>query len=98
MHTHRVWVPLLRCSTPGYSPRPHSPTNSTRGNARWVPQGNRATGCREEGMGRWRRGGGTYTQPLRSESRPCSVTDPSSPQAVGPASSGNLRRSAPPQP
>ena len=39
-----------------------------------------------------------YRQPLRSESRLGSVTGPSDPQAVGPASLGNLRRSAPPPP
>ena len=34
-----------QATPPGYSPR----GNSNRGNALWVPQGNRATGCREEG-------------------------------------------------
>ena len=92
MYTHAAWVPLLLCSTPDYSLR----GNSTSGNALWVPQGVRATRCREEGRGWWRRGGGTYRQPLRSEPWLSSVTGPSGPQADGPASLGNLRRSGPP--
>ena len=62
MYAHPVRAPLLLCSTPGYS---HE-GNSTRGNALWVLQGNRATGCREregKGWGRrgWRGGGGGST-------------------------------------
>ena len=74
-----------QATPPGYSPR----GNSTRGNALWVLHSNRATGCTEEGRGWWRRGGGTYRQPLRSESRLGSGTGPNGPQAVGLASLGN---------
>ena len=83
MYTHPVWVPLLLSSPPpGYSLR----GTSTRGNALWVLQGNKATGCREEGRGWWRRGGGTYRrQPLRSEARLGSTTGLTSPRAIGPA-------------
>ena len=60
MYMHPVWVPLLLCSTPA-TPQGDSPRgDSTRGNTVWMQQGNRATGCREEGRGWWRRGGGTY--------------------------------------
>ena len=47
-----------------------------------MPQGNRATRCREEGSGWWRRGAGTYRQPLCSEARLGSVTGPSGPLVV----------------
>ena len=60
MCTHRVWVPRLLCSTPGYSPGLLPRGNLTRGNALWVPLGNRGTGCREKGRGWRRRGGVTY--------------------------------------
>ena len=91
MYTHPVWVPLLLCSTPGYSPR----GNSTRGNALRVPQGNRATGCREVGRGLWRRGGGTYRQPLHSEARLGSTTGLIGPQAVGLAATATAENMQP---
>ena len=74
VYTHRVWVPLLLCSTPGYSPRvlPEGQLN----------EGQRTMGAagRQGNRVQRRRGGGTYRQPLRLEARPGSVTGPGGPQ------------------
>ena len=86
MHTHPVWEPLLLCSKPRLPPPGDSPRgNSTRGNALWVPQGNRATGCREEGRG------ATHRQPL-PEAWLGSTTGLTGPRAVGLAATAENRQ------